>query len=565
MRRFVLVMLAMALVPGVCGAARVNLDSLYHVLDAAIDSASLFYEKKVGGINELKKGLSRAKTDAERFDFAKKIYQEYIPFDNDSAIAYEYKCIDLAERMERKDLYAESLVQLACQFTNTGFYNEARIHFEEVPRSELKGDVLTAYLIGTNHFYGELAYYSKDPKLRESFLKKSIEQRNALYSHLDRASVDWMQLKTVTLNDEERLDEAMQYCNRWMKVCEPGSRMYATMAFYRSEIYRKTGDSEMQRYWLVRSALIDVRGAIMDQSALWNLANVLISEEKNIDRAHRYIDFSWKCLTHFSTHMRSWLVTPVVTRINDEYKDQLQKANHFLWWTTGAISLLVVGLLLLLSYVSKKRKQLAIIRKEQSMTNENLASLNMMLQEKNAELSDANSLYSKANEQLREAILHLNDSNRVKDEYIGKFLSLCSEYVDKLDDYRIKVNRKIKTKQYSDLMRMTNSDQLKETELKELFDNFDTIFLHLFPTFVDEFNALLRVEERITPPEDRRLNTDLRIFALIRLGIDESSKIAEFLHYSPTSIYSYRTRIKNKALGRREDFEKQVKEIGIQK
>ncbi len=152
----------------------------------------------------------------------------------------------------------------------------------------------------------------------------------------------------------------------------------------------------------------------------------------------------------------------------------------------------------------------------------------------------------------------------MKDEYIGKFLSLCSGYIDKLDNYRIKVHRKLKANQYNDLLRMTGSEQLKEDELKELFDNFDAVFLHLFPTFVDEFNNLLRPEERITPSGNSRLNTDLRIFALIRLGIDESSKIAEFLHYSPNSIYAYRARIKNKAIGNREDFERQVKEIGIQ-
>ena len=112
-------------------------------------------------------------------------------------------------------------------------------------------------------------------------------------------------------------------------------------------------------------------------------------------------------------------------------------------------------------------------------------------------------------------------------------------------------------------MRMTSSEQLKEDEVKELFDNFDTVFLHLFPTFIDDFNALLRPEERIYPTGKSRLNTDLRIFALIRLGIDESSKIAEFLRYSPNSIYAYRSRMKGKAVGNREEFEEKVKEIGL--
>ncbi|MBR5351815.1 MAG: transcriptional regulator [Prevotella sp.] len=336
------------------------------------------------------------------------------------------------------------------------------------------------------------------------------------------------------------------------------------MAFFRSEIYRKLGDVEMQRYWLIQSALADIRNAIMDQGSLWSLANSLISKKEDVNRAHRYIDFSWKCLTRFSTHMRSWQVAPVVARINDEYKQQLQTANNHLRWTIGIISLLLLGLLFSLLYVMKKRRQLAKARNELNSLNDQLEVKNQQLLENNTLLSDANQMLSDTNEQLRNAIMHLNDTTRVKDEYIGKFLTICSDYINKLDNYRIKVNRKLKANQYNDLLRMTSSEHLKEDELKELLENFDSVFLHLFPTFIDDFNALLRKEERIIPTDRNSLNTDLRIFALIRLGIDESSKIAEFLHYSPNSIYAYRARIKNKAAGNRDNFEQMVKEIGMQ-
>jgi hypothetical protein len=308
---------------------------------------------------------------------------------------------------------------------------------------------------------------------------------------------------------------------------------------------------EQRRYWLVQAALVDIRNAIMDQGALWNLANTVIRQEGDLDRADRYVTFSWQCLSRFSTHMRAWLVAPVVTRINSEYREQLQTANNHLRFTIALISLMLIGMLLMLFNTIKKSRQLTLARNE--------------LQASNTRLSTANQLLSETNEQLRHAVIHLNDSNRVKDEYIGKFLSICSEYIEKLDNYRLKMNRKLKAKQYNDLMRLTSSEQLKEDEIKELFYNFDTVFLHLFPTFIDDFNALLRPEEKIVPANGHLLNTELRIFALIRLGIDESSKIARFLHYSPNSIYSYRGRIKNKAAVNRGDFEKLVKEIGIQK
>ena len=169
---------------------------------------------------------------------------------------------------------------------------------------------------------------------------------------------------------------------------------------------------------------------------------------------------------------------------------------------------------------------------------------------------------STLNTQLSTLNLQLSESNRVKEEYIGRFMSLCSQYIDKLDNYRKMVNKKMKNKELEDLFRMSKSTELKEKELEELYQNFDSVFLHLFPNFVNDFNALLQPDMQVHPKEENRLTTEIRIFALIRLGIEDSSKIAEFLHYSVNTIYNYRARIKNGALDNRESFERRIKELG---
>ncbi len=549
MKRCLLAILFMSLYGFSCWAEKVNLDYLYRVLDTAIDSSAIYKKQKINDINALEKQYATARNDQEKYQFALSLYREYIAFINDSALNYLQVCIECAERMGRKDLQMQSELALACQLADTGYYSEAEIHFKAISKEQLSDDLMITYLTGMNHLYGEMGYYSHDQKLKEAFFAKSSAIRDSLLQMLPEDSYSYNALKSVELNNQGKYDEALKCSDKWMKLAKPGTRDYATMSFYRSEIYSNQGDVEMERYWLIMSALTDIRQAIMDQAALWSLANSLMNEEGDLDRAYKYMDFSWECISFFSTHMRSWLVSPILTRINDKYKENLHQANTNLIWTIAAISLLVVGLLMLLFYVSKKRRQLALIRNE--------------LSAKNNDLSEANQLLSEINEQLRQAIIHLNDSNRVKDEYIGKFLSVCSDYIDKLDNYRIKVNRKLKAGQHADVLRMTNSEQLKEDELKELFDHFDDIFLRLFPTFIEDFNALLRPGEEIVPTEKNHLNTDLRIFALIRLGIEESSKIAEFLRYSPNSIYAYRARIKNKAAGNRDEFEKLVKEIGI--
>lgn len=202
----------------------------------------------------------------------------------------------------------------------------------------------------------------------------------------------------------------------------------------------------------------------------------------------------------------------------------------------------------------RRNKQLATARNALTESNDELASVNNQLSAVNAELSSVNAQLSMVNSQLSE-------SNRVKEEYIGRFMSLCSQYIDKLDNYRKMVNKKMKNKELEELFLMSKSTELKEKELEELFLNFDSVFLHLFPNFVNDFNALLQPEVRVQPKEDNRLTTEIRIFALIRLGIEDSSKIAEFLHYSVNTIYNYRARIKNGAIGNREQFERQIKTL----
>jgi uncharacterized protein YciW len=167
-----------------------------------------------------------------------------------------------------------------------------------------------------------------------------------------------------------------------------------------------------------------------------------------------------------------------------------------------------------------------------------------------------------ANQQLKTSNIQLLDANRVKEEYVGRFMRLCSIYMDRLDDLRKKVNKRVKQRQYAELIELTQSADLQEQELEEFYANVDSAFLHLFPHFVDSFNAMLTPEEQVTLTDKNRLNTTVRIFALIRLGIDDSSKIAEFLHYSVNTIYNYRARVKNGALTDRESFEDMVKNIG---
>lgn len=511
-------------------------DSLLVAIDKALELAPAYADKKEQLINRLKRQREKAGNDNERYLTDGKLWEVYASYQNDSAIVYAEEARTLAETSGRKDWTTESYIRLGSQYAKAGYYVEAGEYFQMAEQTMPTGDrkLHEAYLAACSQFYGDIAAASKDRHLRNRYFHRVDSLRNIILHEADPHSSLFLRKQVVRLQNEKRYREAMEYCNQWRNHAKEGTADYALMAFHRAGLHRQLGDSVAYKYWLGLSALTDIRLATMDQASLWKLAE-LLSREGDLKRAHRYIESSWNFNTQFGARTRSWQVSPVLSAINGTYKQRLVKSNRSLMAAVIAVAALLLVMLAVLVYVVRKRRQLAV--------------LNRLLTKLNGELSALNG--------------QLSETNQIKDEYIGKFLSLCAGYVDKLDNYRIKVNRKLKANQTEQLLRMTSSEQLKHDELKELFDHFDAVFLHLFPTFVEDFNALLRPDARMVPPGENRLTTDLRIFALIRLGIDESSRIAEFLHYSPNSIYSYRARIKNKAAGNRDDFERRVKSIGV--
>lgn len=211
------------------------------------------------------------------------------------------------------------------------------------------------------------------------------------------------------------------------------------------------------------------------------------------------------------------------------------------------VSLLSLLLFIALCYIYRQVKHLRTAR-------QNLLKVNTQLENLNKELQKINFSLQTANKDLAE-------SNQIKEVYIARFIKLCSTYVDHLDTYRRMVHKKVLTNQITELLHLTRSNSILEEALNELYENFDSAFLNLFPNFIEQFNSLLQENEQIRPKKNNTLNTELRIFALIRLGITDSSQIAEFLHYSVNTIYNYRAKVKNKARISREDFEEVIANI----
>lgn len=256
-----------------------------------------------------------------------------------------------------------------------------------------------------------------------------------------------------------------------------------------------------------------------------------------------------------NARLRTIEVSQVLPIINEAYRLQREKQQRQMSVYLLCISILALFLILLAFYLRRQMKRLALAKREVGKANEQLKLLNEKLQVLNTRLADSNTRLQLTNQNLAEV-------NYIKEAYIGRFLDLCSTYIGKLDTYRRSLNKKAMNGQTEELFRELKSTQFVEEELEEFYANFDTAFLRLFPDFVQEFNALLAEGEEVMLKPGELLNTELRIFALIRLGITDSNKIAQFLRYSLKTIYNYRTKMRNKARGVRDDFEQEVMHIG---
>ena len=531
-----------------------SMKQLLSEVDEAIEQSPKYVAQHEAKIMDARRRLSATTTDRERYRAAFDLYELYKPFVNDSAIFFLKECITIARKEQNVSDVARCQALLAWRCSSTGMYEEALNILDSIRTDGIDREALGEYAHAYNNVYNEMAYYTQMPEMKQAYAQKADYYQNMMYETMPADDPRIILRREMTLHNAGQLDASMKVNDEWLKQVKPGTHPYAMVALYRYLEFAAQNNQQMMMYWLVESVLADLRNGVMDQGSMWELANQLL-QLGDVEHANEYISYTSNCAIRFGSRQRNWQIAPLITRIASDYKAESERTTQQLRVLLGILSMLALLLLGVLFFLHRRNKQLAVARNE-------LREANGQLTDNNAQLSTLNAQLSALNSQLSTLNSQLSETNRVKEEYIGRFLSLCSQYIDKLDDYRKMVNRKMKNKELDELFRITKSTELKEKEIEELFQNFDSVFLHLFPNFVEDFNALLQPEMQVHPKEEYHLTTDLRIFALIRLGIDDSSKIAEFLHYSVNTIYNYRARIKNGAIGNREAFEREVKQLG---
>ena len=525
-------------------------DSLLLKLDQAIKERPIYMEQKELKLVELKRQLHRQIPDEDRFAILGTLLDEYRSFNTDSALHMAEEREQIAIRLGNREYIDNARMNKADVLGMTGMYKEVMDLMRNIHIDRLPVDIHPYYYHIYRTVYGLMADYAVTAYEKKLYTELTDKYRDSLLL----VNKDNLLIHTLIQSDQYNVrneyDKAIRLLTDYLALQKDYEHDVAICAYTLSESYRLKGDKEKEKEYLIVSAMADMKTAVREYISLRKLA-VLLYQEGDIERAYSYVKICMEDAAACNARLRKLEILEIFPIINDAYQQKTEKQQEQMKWALVSISLLSLFLLLAIFYVYKQMKKVAAARREVIDANKRLKELNDELHLSNAQLKEANH--------------SIAENSYLKEEYIGRYMDQCSVYLEKMDNYRRSLGKIAATGNVEELYKNIKSSKFIEGELKEFYTNFDNTFLQLFPTFVEDFNALLADDEQISLKAGERMNTELRIFALIRLGITDSVKIAQFLRYSVTTIYNYRTKVRNKAAGDRDLLEQEVMTIGKSK
>ena len=416
-----------------------------------------------------------------------------------------------------------SLLNYSAVMMRSGMYHEAIIYMDSALFHPLDPVLDPYYSHLRCTLYGLMGDFSISAKEKQYYTAITQQNRLLMMSVDPEGSFFHELVRADYLRVAELYDSALHVMNSY-EAQHPitGQDEELLFAITRAQIYHKIGDKQQEKHYLLISALADLRNSSREYIALRELA-ILLYEEGNIDHAYRYMQCAMEDALEASERVRSIEMNTVFPVVEQAYLQQVHRRQY--WMLTGIISSLVLLIVLIIFflYVTQKGKQLSI--------------LNERLENNNAEL---------------------RESNRIKDAYVGRYMETTSLLIDRFDNYRKQLKLLAHKQQFEQLTDIVDSQRFTQDQLNAFYADFDEAFLELFPNFVNDVKSLLVPEADIRIKDGERLNTDLRVLALIRLGITDSKQIANFLRHSLSTIYNSRTRMRNLYKGEREQFEKNI-------
>lgn len=524
--------------------------NLFNQLKAVIDSSQVYDQRKIKLIDELKNKLKRTgKEDYNaRFDLNQQLFDHYLVFKRDSAFNYALKIKTLAEATNRNDYLIKSYINLANISVSAGMYKEGLDYLLSVKPEEIKDGNGSLYYGLLGRCYSDMAEYSSMPFFSSKYIKLARECRIKALGLTESGTFFNSFLKVFNEYKEGNLKQARLGFKSMLKQGLE-QREQALVNYMLGEINHETGhvDSAIDYYYA--AAITDVRESTKESLALIKLSELLF-KKKELKAASVLVKKAYEDAIFYGAQQRKLQVGEILPLIEEEVVENIEREKSRLYTQyVGAVifsSVLICFLIIIFvqnKKIKKGRKIIATAHDSLEKTNEQLRLVNKQINAHNVEIEQINN--------------RLFEANKINEEYIGFFFTEYDDIFEKFNELIAATKKEIESDDYTKAKyRISKYDSNKEKE--KLLYNFDTAFISLFPNFIDEFNLLMKEGHEVRLKPGQILNKELRIFALIRLGIKHNEKIAKILGYSVNSIYAYKTKVRNKSVVENEEFDKRL-------
>ena len=524
-----------------------ELQKLIETLDSVMQARTAYERKKELQLDNLKSLLRAENTSLEnKYFITNKIIEIYEYYSFEEALKYIEYNLKCAKELKNNYFIEECKLKLSKLLISSGRYKESVDLLSEINKNALDPKLLSYYYSDYSGLYKRLSFYTSFNESRKNYQELYEIYRDSLVTTLPKNSEGIFALIEKKQRDEGHYKEALITNDKRLSKLKTDSRLFALVAFERSISYMLIGDTEQQKKYLIHSAIADIKNAVKDNASMTELATILF-KEGDFERAYKFINFSFEDAEKYNSPLRFVNISNILPVITKAYESSANRQKTKLKTLLIYISILAAFLLVLVFFVYKQIKKLSLTRNNLKVANNELKTLNLKLSQSNENL---NALYDE-----------LSKSDKVKVNSLGVFLNLYSDYINKLELYRKMVRRHLVNNKINDLINLTKSNEIINSEIKLFNKNFDEAFLHIYPDFVEKLNLLLKDGSKVKCNlNSKELSTEIRIFALIRLGIKSSSQISKILRYSVNTIYNYRVKVKNNALDR-ENFETNISSI----
>lgn len=545
-----------------CGSGAERQPDYILSLDSLIDSSEEFKVEKEMKIDELKRKLARAVTPAERYSLNILLADEYYTYNSDSAGKYIDASIALARREGNQEWVTQSGLKKASVLSVTGMLSDAQTLLDSLQRNLIPRQLLVDYYADMVYLNSHLGNYAGGNY--NDFYARERLYKDSLMSVIQPSHPEYLWFKGLDiLGTDKDASEAISELETYLASSSLNTPQDAKNAYILGRLYQQQEDPENYKKYMALSAAVDVKIANYSEiSSLEELSRYMFRDGKgDIDRVYKYMSYILDKAISYPNRVKAVGLSGVMENINRAYRErnetQRRRTTGFLIAICILAAVLIAAVVVIFRQMNRLRRQSRSLHESNDTLNRNIEELNCT----HAELNTANQRLKELISDLKEKNDELNEANYVKEEYIGSIFSICSGYIDKLAELKKSIHLKVLQKKYAEIENETEDFDMR-TELKDFYRSFDTVFLHIYPDFVNDFNALLQEGKKIVPKEGELLNTELRIYALIRLGITDSVKIAEFLHCSPQTVYNNRFRVRNKAVLPKDRFVDAVRNLG---